>query len=80
MMVEIRNWDMRIHRFKMMLYSIKSSAGPKKIRPEDGLPANYCNMNFSFKQGLWGNGLNVKTKYPGSRFKNRNTVTTAFFH
>jgi hypothetical protein len=35
------NWDnMRIHRFKMMLHSIKSLAGPLKIRPEDGLPAS----------------------------------------
>jgi hypothetical protein len=24
----------------MMLYSIQSSAGPRKIRPEDGLPAS----------------------------------------
>ena len=34
------NWDMRIHRFKMMLHSIQSLAGPLKIRPEDGLPAS----------------------------------------
>jgi hypothetical protein len=27
------NWDMRIHRFKMMLHSIQSLAGPSKIRP-----------------------------------------------
>jgi hypothetical protein len=38
--VEIGNGDMRIHRVKMMLYSIQSSAGPFKIRPEDGLPAS----------------------------------------
>jgi hypothetical protein len=41
------NWDIRILRFKMMLYSIQSSAGPEKIRPEDGLSAsywNYCNV------------------------------------
>jgi hypothetical protein len=34
---------MKIRRFKMMLYSIQSSAGQEKIRPEDGLPAS--NMN-----------------------------------
>jgi hypothetical protein len=34
------NWDMSIHRFKIMLHSIKSLAGPSKIRPEDGLPAS----------------------------------------
>jgi hypothetical protein len=39
---EIGNGDMRIqlHRVKMMLYSIHSSAAPKKIRPEDGLSAS----------------------------------------
>jgi hypothetical protein len=26
------NWDMRIHRFKMMLHSLQSLAGPLKIR------------------------------------------------
>jgi hypothetical protein len=36
------NWDItiRIHRFKMMLHSIQSLAGPLKIRPEDGLPTS----------------------------------------
>ena len=36
------NWDMRIHRFKMMLHSIsiQSVTDPLKIRPEDGLPAS----------------------------------------
>jgi hypothetical protein len=37
------DWDMRIHRFKMMLHSIQSLAGPLKIRPEDGLPASIFN-------------------------------------
>ena len=34
------NWDIGRHRFKMMLHSIQSLAGPLKIRPEDGLPAS----------------------------------------
>jgi hypothetical protein len=34
------NWDMRIHRFKMMVHSIQSLADPLRIRPEDGLPAS----------------------------------------
>jgi hypothetical protein len=42
-MSEIGNRDMKIHRCKMMLYSIQSSAGPEKIRPEDGLPASFSN-------------------------------------
>ena len=41
------NWDIRIHRFKMMLHSIQSLAGPFKIRPEDGLPASRINFNNS---------------------------------
>jgi hypothetical protein len=37
------NWDIRRHRFKMMLHSIQSLAGPLKIRPEDGLPPSPYN-------------------------------------
>jgi hypothetical protein len=37
------NWDMRIHRFKMMHHSVQTLAGPLKIRPEDGFPA--CSNN-----------------------------------
>jgi hypothetical protein len=33
-------------RFKMMLYSIQSSAGPWKIRPKDGLPACIDNLHW----------------------------------
>jgi hypothetical protein len=46
MVSDCGNWDIRIHSFKMMVYSMQSSAGPKKIRPEDGLPA-------SFEKGDW---------------------------
>jgi hypothetical protein len=38
---------MRIRNFKIMFNSIQSSAGPKKIRPEDGLPASKLEKKLS---------------------------------
>ena len=52
-MVEIGNRDMRIYRFKTTLYSIQFSAGPEKIRPEDGLPASDYNERFLLHRS-WG--------------------------
>ena len=43
------NWDLRMHHFKNMLYSIQFSAGPKNIRPGDGLPASLIKFCFSFE-------------------------------
>jgi hypothetical protein len=51
-MAEIGNRDMRIHRCKMMLYSIQSSAGPEKIRSEDGPPASLNNSKHISNIGL----------------------------
>jgi hypothetical protein len=43
------NWDMRMHHFQMMLYSIQSSAGSLKIRPEDGLPASFNHSVYTIE-------------------------------
>jgi hypothetical protein len=50
--VEIGNGDMKIHRVKMMLYSIQSSAGPYKIRPEEGLPASIDKLAYDIHRKL----------------------------
>ena len=46
------NWDIRRHRFKMMLHSIQSLVGPLKIRPEDGLPASTIKASYRYLQHL----------------------------
>jgi hypothetical protein len=53
-MAEIGNRDMRIHRCKMTLYSIQSSAGAEKIRPEDGLPASRNNNSMIYSYDIVG--------------------------